>query len=101
VRRPRARRRTARRRRRGDAIVPRMILREISSVRRMRGMSGLLFVLALGAVAGCHQKPGTLPVDSPMNQYQPPDEDAFKDDSDEPDADSDSTPPAPPADGKE
>ncbi len=78
-----------------------MIVREISSVRRGRGLAALFFLLALGAVAGCHQKPGTLPVDSQINQYQPPDEDAFQEDSDEPETDSDTTEPAAPADGKE
>jgi hypothetical protein len=79
-----------------------MIAREISSLRRGRGLAALLLVLGLGAVAGCHQKPGTLPVDSPINQYTPPDEDAFKDDSDTPDepAPDDATAPAP-AGGKE
>ncbi|MCE9576769.1 MAG: hypothetical protein K8W52_26725 [Deltaproteobacteria bacterium] len=78
-----------------------MIVREISSVRRGRGLAALLLMLALGAVAGCHQKPGTLPVDSQINKFQPPDEDAFKDDSDEPETDSDTTEPAAPPAGKE
>ena len=78
-----------------------MIVREISSVRRGRGLAALFFLLALGSVAGCHTKPGTLPVDSPINKFQPPDEDAFKDDTDEPDTDTDTTEPAAPPAGKE
>jgi hypothetical protein len=38
------------------------------------GLRATFLVLSLGA-AGCHTKPGTLPVDSPVYTYQAPDTD--------------------------
>jgi hypothetical protein len=47
------------------------------------GLRATLVVLSMGA-AGCHTKPGTLPVDSPIYAYRAPDND--DDDEDTTDA---------------
>ena len=44
------------------------------------GLRGAIVLFSLGA-AGCHPKPGTLPVDSPVYAYRAPDTDD-DDDSD-------------------